>query len=141
MAFRRFGEEMLSVIRKRVAITTSDGKKYEGDLVGINEKLDIIIDNASGVNEDVSKIVLNGSFIKEIRLVGKPFDLRALAGRLGKIFPGMIRLREDIGAIIVMEKIKVTEQGVVEGSGLAVEKVKAVYEQFMRETAKPKSES
>jgi len=35
--------------------------------------------------------------------------------------------------IMVMDKIKVTEKG-VEGSGLAVDKAKAIYDEYMRDT-------
>ena len=49
----------------------------------------------------------------------------------------MIRLYEDKGFIWVMEKIKVTEKGVVEGSGPIAERVQRVYNIFTTEaTAK-----
>jgi len=57
-----------------------------------------------------------------------------LSERLNRIFPGLVKLREDVGAIIVMDKIKVTEQGVVEGVGLAAERAKTVYEEFLKES-------
>jgi small nuclear ribonucleoprotein (snRNP)-like protein len=137
--FRRFGEELITLIGRKVSVETSDGKVYLGDLVGIDENLSIVLDNVSGAGEDVFKLVLNGSFVKQIKLVEKPFDLRALAERLGRVFPGLVKLREDVGAIIVMDKIKVTEDGVVEGSGLAADRVKSVYEEFMKEIRKGKS--
>ena len=90
------------------------------------------MNNVLGAGEKVYKIVLNSNFIKEIKLVEKPFDLKALAERLNRVFPGLVKLREDIRSIIVMDKIKVTEQG-VEGSGLAAERVKSVFDEFMRE--------
>jgi len=131
-AFRRFVEEVVTLIGKRVAVSTTYNKTYEGDLVGVDENLNIILNNITGAKEKAFKIVINGRFVQEICLVEKPFDLRALADRLNKVFPGMVKLREDIGAIIVMEKIKVTPEG-VEGIGLAAEKVKTVYEQFLKE--------
>jgi hypothetical protein len=66
----------------------------------------------------------------------KPFDLKGLAERLNRVFPELVKVREDIGAIIVMDKIKVTEKGVVEGSGLAAERVKAIFDEFVRESRK-----
>ncbi|MEM2873828.1 MAG: Lsm family RNA-binding protein [Nitrososphaerales archaeon] len=121
------------MIGRKVSVETSEGRTYEGDLVGIDEKLNIILDNVLGAGDKVYKMVLNSDFIKEIRLVEKPFDLKALADRLNKVFPGLVKLREDIRSIIVMDKIKVTEQG-VEGSGLATERVKSVFDEFVRET-------
>ncbi|MEM3437054.1 MAG: Lsm family RNA-binding protein [Nitrososphaerales archaeon] len=120
------------MIGRRVIAETVEGRVYEGELVGIDERLNIILNNVIGAGDKFYKIVLNNSFIKEIRLVEKPFDLKALAERLNKVFPGMVKLREDIRSIIVMDKIKVTEQG-VEGSGLAAERVKSVFDEFMRE--------
>jgi hypothetical protein len=66
----------------------------------------------------------------------KPFDFKALAERLSRIFPGLVKIREDVGAIIVMDKIKVTQAGIEEGSGLAADRVKAIYDEFTREAKK-----
>jgi hypothetical protein len=52
------------------------------------------------------------------------------------VFPGLVKIREDVGAIIVMDKIKVTQTGIEEGSGLAADRVKAIYDEFVRETKK-----
>ena len=71
------------------------------------------------------------------RLLCLFYDLRALNERLAKAFPGMTKLREDIGAILVMDSIKVTEKGVVEGADrLSATRVKQIYEEFARETSK-----
>lgn len=56
--------------------------------------------------------------------------MKELAERLNRVFPGLVRIREDLGHIIVMEKIRVTGQGVVEGTGLAADRVKAIYEEM-----------
>ena len=45
----------------------------------------------------------------------------------------MVKLYEDKGFIWVMDKVKLTEKGVVEGSGPAAERVHKVYEQFISE--------
>ncbi|HEY4673198.1 MAG TPA: Lsm family RNA-binding protein [Nitrososphaerales archaeon] len=133
--FRKFGEELIGMVGKKIIALTSDGKVYQGVLLGIDEKLNVIIDNPTG-GENAYKVILNGAYLKEIKLVEKPFDLKALSDRLSKVFPGLVRLRDDIGAIVVMDKIKVTEQGVAEGVGLAADRVKAVYDEFVKETKK-----
>ncbi|MEM4311287.1 MAG: Lsm family RNA-binding protein [Nitrososphaerales archaeon] len=135
-AFKRFTEETLSFVGRRVNVETTDGRSYQGLLLGIDEKLNLILSDITGVDENVVKMIINGDFIKEIKLVEKPFDFKGLADRLSRVFPGLVKLREDIGAIIVMDKIKITEHGVVEGSGLAADRAKAVYEEFIRETRK-----
>lgn len=131
---RKFVEETLQFIGKKVSIETSDQKAYNGTLMGINEKLDVILDNVVG--HGILKVILNGSFVKEIKLMEKPFDFKALSDRLARVFPGLVKIREDVGAIIVMDKIKVTQGGVEEGVGLAADRVRAIYDEFMRESKK-----
>jgi small nuclear ribonucleoprotein (snRNP)-like protein len=131
---RKFGEETLQFLGKKVSVETSDQKVYNGTLTGIDEKLDVVLDNVDV--QGIIKLILNGSFVKEIKLMEKPFDFRALSERLARVFPGLVKIREDVGAIIVMDKIKVTQAGVEEGVGLAADRVRAIYEEFMRETKK-----
>jgi len=45
----------------------------------------------------------------------------------------MVKLYEDAGVIVVMDKIRVSERGIVEGSGPAAERVKRVYDEFIKE--------
>jgi hypothetical protein len=79
------------------------------------------------------RVFLNGSIVAQILSVEKPFDLKALADRLERVFPTMVKLYEDKGFIWVMDKVKLTEKGVVEGSGPAAERVQKVYELFIGE--------
>jgi small nuclear ribonucleoprotein (snRNP)-like protein len=131
---RKFGEETLQFLGKKVSIETSDQKIYNGTLTGIDEKLNVVLDNVDV--QGILKLILNGSFVKEIKLMEKPFDFKALSDRLARVFPGLVKIRDDVGAIIVMDKIKVTQAGVEEGIGLAADRVRAIYEEFMRETKK-----
>ena len=132
---RRFTEEIVGMVGRRVSVTTGDGRQYEGDLLGIDERLNLVMGSVIGAQQGNLKVILNGSFVKEILLLEKPFDLRTLNERLGRAFPGMTKLREDIGAIIVMDTIKVTEKGVVEGGDrLSATRVKQIYDEFARET-------
>jgi small nuclear ribonucleoprotein (snRNP)-like protein len=131
---RKFGEEALQFLGKKVSVETSDQKIYSGTLTGIDERLDVVLDNVEG--HGILKVIVNGSFVKEVRLMEKPFDFKALAERLSRVFPGLVKIREDVGAIIVMDKIKVTQAGIEEGSGLAADRVKAIYDEFTRETRK-----
>ena len=134
MLTRKFGEETLQFLGKKVSVEMSDQKIYNGTLTGIDEKLDVVLDNIDG--QRILKLILNGSFVKEIKLLEKPFDFKALADRLARVFPGLVKIREDVGAIIVMDKIKVTQTGIEEGVGLAADRVRAIYDEFMRETKK-----
>jgi len=112
-----------------------EGKEYGGMLMGVDENLSIILDRVTGAGENVFKVALNGSNVREIRLTTKPYDFKALGERLNRYFPGLVSIREDLGVIIVMDKIKVTDKG-VEGTGLAADKARTIYDEYMRETKK-----
>lgn len=134
LTIRKFYEEILQFVGKKVLIETSYDKNYSGTLSAIDERLDTVLENLEG--QGILRIIINGSFVKEIKLLEKPFDLKGLADRLSRVFPGLVKIREDVKAIIVMDKIKVTEYGIEEGSGLAADRVKSIYEEFMREFKK-----
>ena len=131
---RKFGEETLQFLGKKVSIETSDNKVYSGTLAGIDDKLDVVLDNVQGLG--ITKLILNGSFVREVRLMEKPFDFKALSDRFTRVFPGLVKVRDDIGAIIIMDRIKVTQSGVEEGSGPTADRVRQIYDDFMKETRK-----
>ena len=133
---RKFNEEISNLIGSFVSVVTSNGNKYKGKLIGITENLNLVLENIESKEEKLYKIVLNGDFVSEIGLLSEPFNLKALGERLEKVFPGLVKIHEDIKAIIVMDKIKVTDKGVTEGIGLAAERVRAVYEEFIKDTNK-----
>jgi small nuclear ribonucleoprotein (snRNP)-like protein len=132
--FRKFGEELNAFLGRHVLIVTAEGKEYNGLLIGVDDKLNLVLDKVVGAGPNVFKVALNGDNVREIRLTEKPFDYKALGERLSRVFPGLVTVREDIGAIIVMEKIKVTDKGVTDGTGLAADKVKAIFDEYIRDT-------
>ena len=133
--FRKFGEELNAFVGKPVSIITAEGKEYGGVILGIDESLNLVLDKVTGAGDNVFKLAINGSNVREIRLAAKPFDYRALGDRLNKVFPGLVQVHEEIGTIMVMDKIKVTEKG-VDGSGLAIDKARAIYDEYIRDTKK-----
>jgi len=124
------------MIDKSVTVITVDGKSYTGNLIGINpDNLSLCLAEAKDdKGRLIHRVFLNGSVVAQVLAVEKPFDLRALAARLEKVFPTLVKLYEDKGFIWVMDKVKITEKGVVEGSGPAAERVQKVYAQFSSET-------
>jgi len=133
VAQRKFFGEVSGLIDKTVMVVTTDGKSYSGTLVGINpDTLSLALADAKDDKGNaVHRVVLNGSVVAQVLAVEAPFDLRALSERLEKVFPNMVKLYEDKGFIWVMDKVKVTEKGIVEGSGPAAERVQNVYERFV----------
>jgi small nuclear ribonucleoprotein (snRNP)-like protein len=135
VAQRKFFTEVAALMDKSVIVATTTGKTFSGTLVGINpDTLSLCLAEAKDEEGKIlHRVFLNGSVVAQILSVEKPFDLKALADRLEKVFPTMVKLYEDKGFIWVMDKVKVTEKGVVEGSGPAAERVQKVYEQFISE--------
>ena len=136
VAKRNFYGEVGSLLDKTVMVITVDGKKYTGTLSGIDpDTLSLSISDAKDEKGTaVHKMFLNGKTVGQIFTIEKPFDLKALSERLEKVFPTMVKLYEDQGFIWVMDKVKLTEKGVVEGSGPAAERVQRVYDLFMSES-------
>jgi len=134
-AQRRFISEVSALVDTVVTVITTDNKTYTGTLVGVNpENLNLIISDVKDSNSNFfPKVVINGSTIARILSTQKAFDLRGLAERLERVFPRMVKLYEKEGFIWVMDRVKVTEKGVVEGSGPAAERVQRIYTQFLRE--------
>ena len=55
---RKFGEEALQFLGKKVSEETSDQKIYSGTLAGIDERLDVVLDNFEG--HGILKVIING---------------------------------------------------------------------------------
>jgi hypothetical protein len=83
----------------------------------------------------IHRVFFYGSTISKILASERPFNLEGLAERLDRVFPNMVRLYSDAGIIVVMDKIRVDENGLVEGTGPAAERVRDVYERFVSEAA------
>ncbi|MCS7368273.1 MAG: Lsm family RNA-binding protein [archaeon GBS-70-058] len=134
----RYLRELASLLDKNVSVRTVYNKKFRGKLIGYDpNSLNIILSNAKDEeNNYYARILVRGEVISEIIREEEPFDLKGLAQRLEKLFPNNVTLLEDAGVIIVMDKVRVTEDGVIEGSGVIAEKVKKVYEQFIQERGK-----
>jgi len=135
LAQRKYFTEIAALVDKTIMVTISTGKTFTGTLVGINpDNMSLCLSDAKDETGKIAnRVFLNGATVVQIIATEKPFDLKALAGRLEKVFPTMVKLYEDKGFIWVMDKVKLTERGVVEGSGPAAERVQKVYEQFMSE--------
>jgi small nuclear ribonucleoprotein (snRNP)-like protein len=135
VAQRKFFTEVTALVDRNVVVSTTTEKTFSGTLVGIDpDTLSLCLADAKDQEgKALHRVFLNGSIVAQILSVEKPFNVKALADRLEKVFPTMVKLYEDKGFIWVMDKVKVTEKGVVEGSGPAAERVQKVYEQFVSE--------
>jgi len=138
VAERKFMEELSILLQKNVTVQTASGKSYTGILSGVDANtMNICLSDARDeTGQPIHKLFLNGQTVLQILSIEKPFDLRSLAERLERVFPRMVKTIEEAGVIVVMDKIRVTEKGIVEGTGPAAERVQRVYDEFMKERAK-----
>ncbi|HUO42152.1 MAG TPA: Lsm family RNA-binding protein [Methylomirabilota bacterium] len=132
---RRFMEEITSLLQKPVTVSTSNGKNYSGVLAGVDShSLNICLTEAKDESGKLyHKLFLSGSTVTQIFSSVKPFNLQALADRLERVFPRMVKTSEGAGIIVVMDRIRVSEKGILEGAGPAAERVHKVYDEFIRE--------
>jgi small nuclear ribonucleoprotein (snRNP)-like protein len=135
VAQRKYFTDVAALTERTVSVITTNGKTFNGTLIGINP--DNLSLSLSDVKDDsgklLNRLVINGSAVLSISTAEKPFDLKSLSQRLDKVFPTMVKLYEDKGFIWVMDKVKLTEKGVVEGSGPAADRVQKVYNAFIAE--------
>lgn len=130
-----FTTEVNRLIGKKVVVVTQSGEEFSGVLSSLDiDTFSVILNNVELRGGGVlPKVVLNGRDVKRIELKKAIIDLRKLAERIERVFPKMVQYNEEAGVIIVMNRIRVTENGVVEGSGLAAEKVSEIYNEFVKE--------
>jgi len=135
VAQRKYFTEIAALADKTVSVITTTGKTFNGTLIGINpDNMSLSIADAKDESGKLlHRVFLNGNVVAQISSAEKPFDLKALATRLEKVFPTMVKLYDDQGFIWVMDKVKLTEKGVIEGSGPAADRVQKVYQAFMNE--------
>ena len=135
VAQRKYFTEIAALADKTVAVVTTTGKTFNGTLTGINpDNMSLSLADAKDeTGKSIHRVFLNGNVVVQISSAEKPFDLKGLAERMEKVFPTMVKLYEDNGFIWVMDKVKLTDRGVVEGSGPAADRVQRVYEQFISE--------
>ena len=130
---RRYLSELGGFVEKNVKIVTIRGAIYEGKLLGFDPAtLSVCLEDAYFSGERYPRVIIRGDSISEILLKERPFDLKGLSERLNKLFPNMVKYYEDAGFITVMDRIRVTAEG-VEGTGPMYERVKKVYDQYLLE--------
>jgi len=135
VAGRRFFEELGLLINKAVIVEDSKGKVLEGTLLGYDaSSMSVCLGEVKGQKgTKIHRVFLYGSTIAKVSATERPFNLEGLKERLERVFPNMVRLYTDAGIIVVMDKIRVNESGIVEGSGPAADRVRDVYERFVSE--------
>ena len=132
---RHFFKELASLIGATVVVSTNTGKTLTGKMRGYDPAtLSVVLADAHDDKENLyHRIVVTGHTILEVVKTEDPFDLKGLAGQLETLFPpGEVRFLEDARVIVVLNKVRVTEQG-VEGTGPLADRIRKVYTRFVEE--------
>ena len=134
---RKFFEELGQLVGKPVVVEDSEGKTYEGTLLGFDtQSMSVALgDVTSTKGAKYHKMILTGNVIAKIMATDTPFNLEALKERLERVFPNMVQHVPEVGVLIVMSKIRLNETGVIEGTGPAASRVQDIYNRFIQETS------
>jgi hypothetical protein len=138
IASKRFNDEFALILDKTVKVVASTGV-YTGRVLAYNpgDYSLWMADVKEEKGETYSKVFLAGHSILRVEVLETGPDLSQLAERLNKLFPNLVVYHKESDTIVVMDRLRVTREGVF-GEGPAAERVKRVYEEFMREQrAKP----
>ncbi|MEM2141751.1 MAG: Lsm family RNA-binding protein [Candidatus Thorarchaeota archaeon] len=135
-AMRAFNRELASVVGSTVVVSTTAGKTYTGTVKGIDQStLSIVLSDVTCLEDDSKfpRIFIYGHSIVSFSLSEKEVSLEGLAKELEKTFPpGGVRYFPDVQAIVVMNKIRITPQG-IDGSGPLYERVAEIAKKWMEE--------
>lgn len=135
-AMRSFNRELTAVVGATIEVATKDGKTYSGILKGIDlNTLSIVLSDVADLKDGskIPKIFIYGNSIVSFSVAEKEVSLEGLARELEKTFPpGGVRFFEDTGVIVVMNKIRITPEG-VDGSGPLYERVAVIADDWLKE--------
>lgn len=133
MASQQFRRELGIFLNEEVIIELKNGQVITGVLRAYDpETFSLLLENAVIKNEIYKNILINGSVISIVYLKEKKLDLEALAKKLEEIFPRLVDYKKTLGVIVVMNKIRVTEDGIEGEPGPAYDRVKKIYDEFVK---------
>ena len=134
---RKFFEELGQLVGKPVIVEDASGKNYEGTLLGYDsQSMSVALGSVKGSQGTLyHRLFLTGNNIARIMATDTPFNLDGLKERLERVFPNMVQPFPEAGVLVVMNKIRVNETGVIEGTGPAASRVQDIYNRFIQETS------
>lgn len=133
---RKFFEELGHLVSKTVIIEDTKGTQYEGVLLGYDsQSMSVALGDVKGKQGILHhRVFLTGNSVYRIMATESPFNLEGLKERLERVFPNMVQSFPEAGVLVVMNKIRVDETGVIEGTGPASDRVRDIYNRFISET-------
>ncbi|MCQ4343809.1 MAG: Lsm family RNA-binding protein [Sulfolobales archaeon] len=134
---RNIKADLSAMLDKLVIVRLTNNRTYTGILNSYDTAPFLIsLTNAKDNENNVFyKVLINGEYISEILLKSSPlFEPREFASFLEKTL-GLrstdIKVYDEAGVVVVLDKIKVTENG-VEGSGPMAQKVYDVFNDYIK---------
>ena len=140
--YRLFNTEIQGLIDKVVKVYLEEDKFFVGQLKGVSEDGNLILNNAKNEkNKTFPKILIRNSFYNFVSVEEEPFPMQALADRIAKIFSkGHVNYIPEQNVISILNgKIVVNEDG-VRGDGPSADRVKKIVSQFKMDLEKPSIE-
>jgi small nuclear ribonucleoprotein (snRNP)-like protein len=134
-AMRAFNRELAAVVGATVEVAINTGKTYTGTLKGIDQNsLSIVLSDVVVDGEvNIPKIFIYGSSIITFSVAEREISLEGLVKELEKTFPpGGVQFYPDSGIILVMNKIRISKDG-IEGSGPLYERVAVIADDWLKE--------
>ena len=134
-AMRAFNRELAAVVGATVEVVINTGKTYSGTLKGIDQSsLSIVLSDVVADGEtNIPKIFIYGSSIISFSVAEREISLEGLAKELERTFPpGGVQFYPDTGIILVMNKIRISKDG-IEGSGPLYERVAVIADDWLKE--------
>lgn len=134
---RKFFEELSQLVGKPAVVEDVKGKTYQGTLLGFDsQSMSIAMGDVKGTQGTLyHRLFLTGNTVAKIMATETPFNLDGLKERLERVFPNMVQSFPEAGVLVVMNKIRVNETGVIDGTGPAADRVRDIYNRFVAETS------
>jgi len=126
------------MIDKKITVILTNGKKYEGVLVGFDHpSINILLSSAvDSSGNKYPKVLIRGDVISEIMVTEEPlFDPNEFAEYLVRelhLRHDAVKVVPEAGAVLVFGRIKVTEKG-VEGTGAMAQTIFEVYKKYIEQ--------
>jgi small nuclear ribonucleoprotein (snRNP)-like protein len=134
-SMRAFNRELAAVVGASVEVKLKSGEVYSGTIRGIDkESLSIVLAEVhTEEDKNIPKMFIYGDSIASFSLSEKEISLEGLARELESSFPpGGVRYYPDTAVIVVMNKVRITPEG-VEGSGPLYERVKSIADEWLED--------
>jgi len=135
-ASRRLVSELASMIDKKIRVVLSDGRYYEGILVGFDHPgLNILLRAAIDEKGNrIPRVMIKGERVSEIIIAEEPLfnpeEFREWILREMKIPEHMVKVIPEARVVEVQGRYRVGEDGVV-GSGPIAETLHSIYKKYM----------